>query len=115
MSRGAAIGSTWGGSAAAGVVATIAVAAVVGAAVDAGAATVVGVNALVEELATTVEVTSAASTWAAMVVAGDVATRLALGVFAALIASKPTTAVGINARFRFHQVRACRSTAMLDV
>jgi hypothetical protein len=82
---------------------------------EAGVATVVRITAVVEELVATVEVTSAASTWVAMVVAGEVATRLDLGVFATLITPMAITATGIKTRFRFHQVRVGRSTGAFDV
>jgi hypothetical protein len=114
VSTGAAIGSTCGGAVAADVVAAVVAADVVGT-VEAGAATAGGIAAIVGELTATVEVTLAASTWVAMVVAGDVATRLDLGVFAALITTMPNTAAGINMRFRFHQVRSGRLIGAMAV
>lgn len=113
VSTGAAIGRTRGGSVTAGF--AVVGAAIVGATVEAGAATVVDVTAVDEELGETVDVTSAASTWVAMVVAGDVATRLDLGVFATLITPMAITAAGINTRFRFHDPRFWRSIGAFDV
>jgi hypothetical protein len=110
VSTGPAIGRTCGSSVAATVVAAI-----VGPAMEAGVATVVRISAVVEELGTTVEVTSTASTWVAMVVAGVVATRTDLGVFATLITTMPITAAGIKTRFCFHQVRSGRLIGALAV